>query len=62
MSLNNRIESEGALGISNAEYLLLVNPIFLGQTSVNKEGRYKMYWERIYSPTHTKIYFTTNTL
>lgn len=30
--------------ISTEEYLALNNPEFIGQTSANSEGQYKMYW------------------
>lgn len=43
--------------ITAKEYLTLNNPEFVGQTRVNEQGRYKMYWR-----VGDDNYFTENTL
>jgi hypothetical protein len=43
--------------ITNKEYNQLENPIFQGQTRIDKNGQYRMYWED-----NGKFYYTVNTL
>ena len=43
--------------ITAGEYLALDNPEFVGQTRVNEQGQYKMYWK-----VGNNNYFTENTL
>ncbi len=48
---------QDAIKISATEYLKLENPIFEGQTRVNENGEYKMYWR-----VGDKVYYTENSL
>lgn len=43
--------------ITNSQYCELDNPTFEGQTKVNSEGKYKMYWSE-----SGNLYYTENTL
>jgi hypothetical protein len=50
-------EFSQATEITSSDYLKLVNPIFEGQTRVNEEAKYKMYWS-----SEGKMYYTVNKL
>ena len=46
-----------AILITNSEYAKLENPIFEGQTKVDKDLNYKMYWS-----VNGTVYYTINNL
>ena len=43
--------------ITGAEYLKLDNPEFIGQTRVDRDGKYRMYWK-----CNDNFYYTINIL
>jgi hypothetical protein len=43
--------------ISSSQYMTLDNPEFVGQTRVNCQGEYRMYWK-----VGNKTYYTCNNI
>jgi len=50
------MDKKNAILITDTEYLKLNSPSFQGQTRLDKNNRYKMYWE-----SEGKLYYTENT-
>jgi hypothetical protein len=53
------IEDKDATFITSDEYMDLDDPQFYGQTRVDNDGFYKMYW---YVKSENKYYYTLNKL